>query len=162
MRSVVAFGLIQFVCGLRMLVVGAAVGCSASPGSSGHLDSDSGEVVLRVTAPVEGSVAVRLAAVIRNRTQRDLHFVTGGPADFIIEDHKGRAVWRALAGAAMGNSASERVLKPGDSLQMMQVWEQTDQQGQLVPRGNYRIWGVFPFAGNRAPLRVGPAEFVLP
>ncbi len=82
--------------------------------------------------------------------------------DITVHDASGRQVWRRLEGATVAMVLGIRELAPGESLELEDVWRQTDAAGHPVPPGRYRLTGLLP--GEPGPgLRSAPAHLdILP
>ncbi len=64
--------------------------------------------------------------------------------DITVHDASGRQVWRRLEGATVAMVLGIRELAPGESLELEDVWRQTDAAGHPVPPGRYRLTGLLP------------------
>lgn len=69
-----------------------------------------------------------------------LHYVTGQRFDFEVL-REGRVVWRWSAGRAFPQMTGRVTLQPGESQNFNIVWDQRDNNGNLVPPGDYTIRG---------------------
>ena len=110
------------------------------------------QCTVRLVAPefaVEGG-PVRLAVVIENSSdkQADLH-LQGREIVFgiTVTGEGGRPVWQKEQGVAQAILRLE-TLAPGGSIQLDDVWDQTDSAGKPVDAGFYTIQGSVPTDGE--------------
>ncbi len=82
--------------------------------------------------------------------------------DITVHDASGRQVWRRLEGAIVAMVLGIRELAPGESLELEDIWRQTDAAGHPVPPGRYRLTGLLPGEPGSG-LRSAPARLdILP
>jgi hypothetical protein len=122
-------------------------------------------------APQGEAVPFTLRIVNAGDRPATAYFQGRPPAfDLIVHDASGRQVWRRLEGAAVAMVLGVRELAPGESLDLGDVWRQTNSAGLLVPPGRYRVprpvarglTGLVPGEPDRG-LRSPPAELeILP
>jgi hypothetical protein len=109
-------------------------------------------------APQGEAVPFTLRIVNAGDRPATAYFQGRPPAfDLIVHDASGRQVWRRLEGAAVAMVLGVRELAPGESLDLGDVWRQTNSAGLLVPPGRYRLTGLVPGEPDRG-LRSPPAE----
>ena len=61
--------------------------------------------------------------------------------EFIVKDEGGEEVWRWSEGKEFAQEPGEESVKSGEVLALTEIWDQRDQDGQLVPLGLYQILG---------------------
>ncbi len=62
--------------------------------------------------------------------------------EFIVKDEEGAEVWRWSKDKEFTQEPGEESVKSGEVLILTEVWDQRDQDGQLVPLGLYQILGL--------------------
>src|SRR6476661_11210738 len=96
---------------------------------------------LLVPARVHQGEPVRFLLRIVNAGDRPATvYLQGRPPafDITVHDASGRQVWRRLEGATVAMVLGIRELAPGESLELEDIWRQTDAAGHPVPPGRYR------------------------
>jgi hypothetical protein len=65
-----------------------------------------------------------------------LEFPTGQQFDINVDDGD-VIIWRWSAGRMFAQAFSEATLQPGESIEMIAAWDQSDTAGEPVPPGTY-------------------------
>ncbi|MGH7700169.1 MAG: BsuPI-related putative proteinase inhibitor [Gemmatimonadales bacterium] len=113
-------------------------------------------------APADAATGDPVAITLRltNTSERpvELHLVGRTIAfDIVIACEGGAVVWGRLAGATVQGILQIRMLAPGETLELKDVWRQQDGSGKRVPAGTYILHGVLP-TDEPQPLRTPPVE----
>lgn len=77
--------------------------------------------------------------------------------DVEVRDASGDLVWRRLEGEIIPQILQVRILAPGETLTLRDVWTQRTNQGRPVPAGTYLLQGVLP-TEEPEPLRTGTSR----
>jgi hypothetical protein len=82
--------------------------------------------------------------------------------DITVTRAGGGLVWHRLNRAVISAVLQVRELRPGESLEFTDSWDQRDDGGRPVPAGEYQVTGVLP-TDPPAELRSKPARLrILP
>lgn len=86
---------------------------------------------------------------------------TGRPIafDILIDDASGRRIWQRLSDDVVGMVLQVRILEPGESLELLHMWDQSDDRGAAVSTGTYTVRGILPTPDGDRWL--GPNELVI-
>ena len=107
-------------------------------------------VLLDVPARVRAGEEVQIAATLVNRGEETESVPAAGP-DIVITDARGAEVWRRSRHAGDAAPAPSTTLKPNEMRGSGYTWDQTNDAGQRVAPGTYRV---------RATIPSGPGEAV--
>ncbi len=116
---------------------------------------DSLRFELVVPAEVREGTAVPIVLRLTNTREEplELHLLGRTIAfDITVARADGRLVWRRLEGAAIHGILQIKLLAPGETLELRDVWRQRDSAGRPVGPGTYNVQGALPTEA-RAPLR---------
>src|SRR5881296_2893568 len=116
---------------------------------------DSLRFELVVPAEVREGAAVPIVLRLTNTREEplELHLLGRTIAfDITVARADGRLVWRRLEGAAIHVILQIKLLAPGETLELRDVWRQRDSAGRPVGPGTYNVQGALPTEA-RAPLR---------
>jgi hypothetical protein len=92
--------------------------------------------------------------------------VSGGPLDLylrgrtiafdiVVSREPGEIVWRRLEGEVIPAILRIETLRPGEVLELSDVWDQRDDHGRAVPAGSYAVRGEILTEGPE-PLTTPP------
>lgn len=121
--------------------------------SASHADSLRFELV--APAEVRAGRPVPIMLRLTNTGSRPLELHLQGREiafDIVVARDDGAVVWRRLAGATIQGILQIRVLAPGQTLELKDVWRQRTDAGEPATAGNYTLWGVLP-TDEPQPLR---------
>lgn len=102
--------------------------------------------------------AVKLTVVARNTSDKNqiLNFNSGQSFDIsIAPTNEDESIWRWdwSYGRMFTQALREQTLKPGETISFTATWNQTDNSGQPMPRGEYSVAGkIAANDGIEAPL----------
>lgn len=104
---------------------------------------------LELLAPAEARLgdSVPLALRLTNTGTRplELHLLGRTIAfDITVAREGGAVVWRRLEGAAIQGILQIRMLAPGETLELKELWRQRTDAGEPVGPGSYTLQGVLP------------------
>ena len=143
---------------MLLFAIALAAGCGRGRADVREAAEDTaataGPVMVLLDAParVRAGEEVQIAATLVNRGQETESVPQAGP-DLIVTDARGGEVWRRSrhAAAAPGASApgASATLRPNEMRGSGYTWNQTNDAGQRVAPGTYRI---------RATIPAGPGE----
>lgn len=76
--------------------------------------------------------------------------------DIIVAGLDGQVVWRRLQHVATQQILQVKTLAPGETLELIDRWQQRTDAGAPVSAGDYSVTGVIPT--DREPLRTTPVR----
>lgn len=130
-----------------------------SPGSDRKpvtaMTADSLRLELIAPAEVRTGDPVPIILRLTNASDRpvEAHFLGRTIAfDIVVARVGGDVVWRRLAGAAIPGILQMRVLAPGETLELKDVWDQRTSVGERVGPGEYTVQGIVP-SDEKEPRR---------
>ena len=98
-------------------------------------------VEVRLGEPVP--ITLRLTNVARRPLEA--HFLGREIAfDIVVSREDGGVVWRRLEGAVIPGILQVRTLKPGETIELRDVWRQRTSAGAAVPAGTYVVQAIVP------------------
>lgn len=122
--------------------------------------SDSLRFELVAPGEVHQGAPVPITLRLTNTTDHpmEVHFLGRTIAfDITVARENGPVVWRRLQGAAIQGILQIKVLAPGETLELTDVWRQRDIAEQSVGPGTYIVQGALP-RETREPLRTAAAR----
>src|SRR5690606_8573175 len=143
--------------------VDADAGTPGAPGSEGDamsLIGDSLRFTLHAPAHAAPGEAVPIELRLTNIASETVtvHLLGREIAfDVEVRDASGDLVWRRLEGEIIPQILQVRILAPGETLTLRDVWTQRTNQGRPVPAGTYLLQGVLP-TEEPEPLRTGTSR----
>lgn len=127
------------------------------PRRPAHTMSDNPSLRLIAPAHVKTGEPVPIALQVTNTGDRpvELHLLGRDIAfDITVTGEDGGVVWRRLEGATLLGILQLKVLAPGDTLELRDVWDQRTTGGRAAAPGGYTVEGIVPTDGE--PLRTPP------
>ena len=102
---------------------------------------------------------VRMTLRFTNRSKQALQltFPSSKMHDFTAADEDGRIVWRWSHGRAFAQALQERTVLAGGSLKREVAWDGSDNKGNRVDPGDYKVKGWF--TAFDYDQKVGPLSF---
>jgi hypothetical protein len=111
------------------------------------------EIVVPAQARAGDSVPISLRLTNVSDRPVEAHFLGRTIAfDIVIARTDGAVVWQRLAGTAIQGILQIKVLRPGEALELRDVWDQRTKTGARAGPGEYTVQGVLP-TDEPEPLR---------
>jgi len=137
----------------------AALGCCAAiaaarPVTAAPPPTDSLRFTLVAPDSVHAGEPVTFVLRLTNVTDRpvEAHFLGRTIAfDIVIAREDGTVVWRRLAKAVVPGILQLKVLAPGETLELRDVWRQRTNAGAPAAPGYYVVWGALPSDAPEPP-----------
>jgi hypothetical protein len=153
------------VVGIAVFTGGAQVSCTDSDGDMPGRDIDSGDgptfsttVFVRdssgaAASSFRDSDLISFELSVRNRTNRSVTLTLDGPpvSDYVVfDDHTSHVRWQWSFDKDFPASVQPLVFEAYETKVFKVTWDQVLANGAMLPRGNYEVRGVIPFAGFAA------------
>lgn len=141
-----------------VLAILLAAGCDMQPAAVHYSPmADTVAVVLEAPERVRAGRPVQFRLRLANTTDRRISLHLQGRDitwDVVVSRPDGTPVWSRLAGATVLGILRLQEMEPGEEIVMIAAWDQRDDEGRPVPRGEYTVLARLPTDG--APLQSAP------
>ncbi|HEX6747980.1 MAG TPA: BsuPI-related putative proteinase inhibitor [Longimicrobium sp.] len=144
------FRLVMKILGIVLtFVLALAAGCGRERADVADTAQDTAAtagpvtVLLDIPARVRAGEEVQIAATLVNRGQETESVPSAGP-DIVITDTHGAEVWRRSRHGGKTSPVPSATLRPNEMRGSGYTWSQTNDAGQRVASGTYRIRATIP------------------